>query len=236
MINSTDNIGKFNPNYGGNTIVVDNEEKDIQAIENIYKTTKGSIFFITIPVENINLNVFTFFIPYSFKIHKLIYVTEYSEYNMTGALGFIENIFSNNANMPIYIKGPLQNYLENRFYYLKSRIYQMTIGKGHFSKPGFFKIELICLNENFEDDIDFNEIYDSVNGNRKLVNYSSYLYFSNTVGNNFQISKCTKWTMLNDEEFNKIYWISFNDIPNNHEEAINNLKNKLEFIDEKIIE
>ena len=245
MISPTDTNGKNIAYYRKFQNIT--EDKDIQSIINIYKTIKGNIFYVNIPIENMNSNVFTFFIPYSFKIHKVLYVTENSEYNLTGCVGYIENLESSNIlneNLNIYIKGPLLDpKSDDKFYYIKSRIYQFTINKGHFNKTGFFKVELLCINENFENDLDINDIdtSDEYNvrynlGKRTLSGYKSNKAFSSEEGNDYRIGKCKKWIMLNDEEFNRIYWLSLNDVPEEHYKAINEIKSKLNFVNERIIE
>lgn len=224
-------INPINYNNQGNSLsMILDSDKDESSFIEINKTNINDIFDICIPITNYNFNTFTFFIPDSYKIHKLLYVTDNSEYNLTGSLGYIEYI--NYDEKPIYVKGPLNLIRENDInYFYKSKIYQFTINNGALKHKnsnkefnGFFKIELLCINRYFDKDVYNKENYNTNNTNIESEYYESYISFRN-----LKIGECTSWVLLNDEEFNRIHWLSYMG-------NLNVLKNRLDFISETILD
>ena len=238
MINpiDTNGIDVYDSNSSYN--IVTNNNSDIYSYITMNQINKNNIFNVYIPVNNDNFNTFTFFVPFSFKIHKLLYVTENSEYNLTGALGYIEYLRSKNGEShneiteSIYTKGILTSIesINDINYFYKSRIYQFTINKGKLKSEGNFKIELMCVNDNFEDDL-YNKdifIYEDEFNNILYNEYSSYTYFGGE-NSKYELGICKEWNILNNEEFNRIHWLSYTG-------DINVLKDKLDFVSERIIE
>lgn len=235
MINQIDTNGTDIYDTSSNYNISNTDNSDIYSYVTINQINENNIFNAYIPVDNDNFNSFTFFVPVSFKIHKLSFVTKNSEYNLTGALGYIEYLRSKNGESyneiteSIYVKGILTNIESNNDirYFYKSRIYQFTINKGKLKTNGMIKIELMCVNDNFSDDLYTKDIfrYES-NNNISYHEYSSYTYFNNSI---YDLGICKEWNLLNNEEFNRIHWLSYTG-------DINVLKDKLDFVSERVIE
>lgn len=147
---------------------------------------------IFIPVRTQYAKVINIFLPKSFEIHEVRFVTTTSEYNWTGATGICKE---NTNGSPILLR-------YNPRMYLKYNFYQVRISESPLSEVGKLMIRIFSKTNDYSEDV--------------FAGNGEGIYFTEP----------QTWTLLNNEEFNRIYWVTYNS-------SIDTLKDRLDVVSSK---
>lgn len=156
----------------------------------------GEFKDVFIPIQTTDVKVINVFLPKSFEIHEVRYVTFNSEFNWTGATGVMTK---NQNGSPITIR---YNGLGSSALYRVYNFYQLRISESPISSTGKLMLRIFSRTNNYENDI--------------FAGDAQGIYFDEPA----------QWDLLNNEEFNRTYWVSYVD-------SMDDLKDKLDLATSK---
>lgn len=169
---------------------------------------KGDVNDIYIDIDRKNIKKIHIFVPVSCAIHAVHYITnttEYthaSDYNWTGAVGVLKHLSNSTPITLSYNRCDING--SEHIFYIQYNMYQLQISSETnvtLTDTGKLHLRLFMLNSEFNTDL-----HDG--------------------GGDIEIIEPATWELLNNEDFNRMYWISYQDL-GEYESNINALESEI---------
>ena len=168
----------------------------------IKNLAKGDVNDLYIDIERLNIKKIHIFVPVSCTMHAMHYITEHSDYNWSGAVGVLTHLSNMRPITLFYNRCDFSG--EEKLIYIQYNMYQLQISPETdtmLTDFGKLHLRLFMLNDQFNTD----------------------LYIGD---GNIQITEPGTWELLNNEDFNRIYWLSYQDL-GEYESNINALEDEI---------
>ena len=136
-----------------------------------------------IPIHNKSTKIINLFIPKSFELHELTYVTSTNEYNWTGAVGILKET---DSDLPILLKMASGTFIEYNLYQIRISKVIDPVTFETMNETGRLKLSIYMKKTDFSKDI--------------------YELSPSSI----EFNEPSNWDLLYNECFTRDHWISYN--------------------------